>query len=93
MANKLTTALSDEELKEISRLIKRYSLKNDLQDCDIKNIYSKLVEAAKGYIRLTATEPKANVPLISQLLYNLGIDPLNYLDEVPREFLAYCRDT
>ncbi|MGM9544251.1 MAG: leucine-rich repeat domain-containing protein [Romboutsia timonensis] len=80
MSNKINTELANEQLERISKIIKKYNLQEDLVDNDVKNIYEKSSSFNFGN----------DTSLISQLLYSINIDPLNYLDKVPRDFLFKC---
>lgn len=80
MSNILNIELNDKELKWVSEYIRDYGLKEDLITNNIKRIYEK--DYSYDYNNV--------IPLISKLLYSIGIDPLDYMDEIPRDFIMGC---
>lgn len=79
MSNKIDITLTDKQLKNIFKTIKEYNLKEDLASGNIKRIYKKLQDNSSS-----------DLSLITQLLYSIDIDPLDYLDEVSINFLGWC---
>ncbi|MGM9544675.1 MAG: leucine-rich repeat domain-containing protein [Romboutsia timonensis] len=77
MNDKIDIELTNSELKTISDIIKKYNLKDNLRNNNIEGLYSE---------KLTALEHS----MITQLLYSIDIDPLDYLDSIPTGFLTYC---
>lgn len=80
MSNKIDIVLNDKELEWVSEYIREYGLKEDLITNNIKRIYEK--DFGHNYHNV--------IPRISKLLYSLGIDPLDYMDEVPEQFIVGC---
>ena len=80
MSNKIDIELNDKELEWVSEYIREYGLKEDLITNNIKRIYEK--DFGPNYHN--------GIPRISKLLYSIGIDPLDYMDEVPEDFIAGC---
>ena len=80
MSNKIDIELNDKELEWVSEYIREYGLKEDLITNNIKRIYEK--DFGPNYHNV--------IPRISKLLYSIGIDPLDYMDEVPEDFILGC---
>ena len=80
MSNKIDIELNDKELEWVSGYIREYGLKEDLITNNIKRIYKK--DFGSNYHNV--------IPRISKLLYSIGIDPLDYMDEVPEDFILGC---
>lgn len=80
MSNKIDIVLNDKELEWVSGYIREYGLKEDLITNNIKRIYEK--DFGPNYHNV--------IPRISKLLYSIGIDPLDYMDEVPEDFILGC---
>ena len=80
MSNKIDITLNDKELEWVSGYIREYGLKEDLITNNIKRIYKK--DFGSNYHNV--------IPRISKLLYSIGIDPLDYMDEVPEDFILGC---
>lgn len=80
MSNKIDITLNDKELEWVSEYIREYGLKEDLITNNIKRIYEK--DFGPNYHNV--------IPRISKLLYSIGIDPLDYMDEVPEDFILGC---
>ena len=80
MSNKIDIVLNDKELEWVSGYIREYGLKEDLITNNIKRIYKK--DFGPNYHNV--------IPRISKLLYSIGIDPLDYMDEVPEDFILGC---
>ena len=80
MSNKIDITLNDKELEWVSGYIREYGLKEDLITNNIKRIYKK--DFGPNYHNV--------IPRISKLLYSIGIDPLDYMDEVPEAFILGC---
>lgn len=80
MSNKIDITLNDKELEWVSGYIREYGLKEDLITNNIKRIYEK--DFGPNYHNV--------IPRISKLLYSIGIDPLDYMDEVPEDFILGC---
>lgn len=80
MSNKIDITLNDKELEWVSGYIREYGLKEDLITNNIKRIYKK--DFGPNYHNV--------IPRISKLLYSIGIDPLDYMDEVPEDFILGC---
>lgn len=80
MSNKIDIELNDKELEWVSEYIREYGLKEDLITNNIKRIYEK--DFGYNYHNV--------IPRISKLLYSIGIDPLDYMDEVPENFILGC---
>ena len=80
MSNKIDIELNDKELEWVSGYIREYGLKEDLITNNIKRIYKK--DFGPNYHNV--------IPRISKLLYSIGIDPLDYMDEVPEDFILGC---
>ena len=80
MSNKIDIVLNDKELEWVSGYIREYGLKEDLITNNIKRIYKK--DFGYNYHNV--------IPRISKLLYSIGIDPLDYMDEIPEHFILGC---
>lgn len=80
MSNKIDITLNNKELEWVSGYIREYGLKEDLITNNIKRIYEK--DFGPNYHNV--------IPRISKLLYSIGIDPLDYMDEVPEDFILGC---
>lgn len=80
MSNILNIELSDKELRWVFEYIRKYGLKEYLITNNIKGIYEK--DYDHDYHNV--------IPRISKLLYSIGIDPLDYMDEIPEDFISGC---
>lgn len=86
MSNKINITLTDRQLSAVYKKIQEYNLDVDLMNDDIENIYKKMDDSDPDNLFYY----NDGISLITKLLYSIDIDPLDYLDKIPSDFLNYC---